>query len=380
MKRVLIAHQSSIPHYRIPFYNSLEQLRPCKWCFDVVFDPLEIQKKKYFGDEIDSTDIQFPTLEVDTKSLAIGGRTLTYQSFWLRARQYDLIIVEDAINNLTYPLSNLHQFAGTKIAYWGLGKDRKIDNHNPLTYFVTELKLFLNRSADGYFAYTEGVKEYLALQGVPEEKIFTVNNTIDINMQRSAFEKLIKDKEIIKKQLGVSVKKVLLFVSTFKESKKAGFLLKAFSILREMDNDFYMLLVGSGGEDYLDELSDNITYFGSVTAIQKLASIYVASDIFVYPGQVGLAPLQALCYNLPVITIDSKYIHGPEIEYLTPVNSIIMNSSTNPEEYAKEISNLFKDNERLKIMKSNTWSSIQHLTVEQMAYNFIDGINTILEL
>ncbi len=376
--RVLIAHQSTIPHYRIPFYTTLEHLRPSTWCFDVVFDSSEVQKKKYFKDELNSTDIQFPTLNVDTHSLTIGGRTLTYQSFWLKARQYDLIIIEDAINNLTYPLCNLHQLTGTRIAYWGLGKDRKVDKHNPLTYFVNELKLILNRSADGYFAYTEGVKKYLAKQGIPEEKIFPVNNTIDIIKHRSAFEELIKDKEIIKEQLGVSEKKVLLFVSTFKESKRVGFLLKAFSILNEMDNDFYMLLVGGGGEEYLDEFSDNITYFGSVTTIQELAPIYVASDIFAYPGQVGLAPLQALCYDLPVITIDSKYIHGPEIEYLHPKNSLILDQSTSHEDYASEIFELFQDKGRLEELKSNTWSSIKHLTIEQMAQNFINGINTIL--
>lgn len=378
---VLFAQQSSIPHYRIPFYNSLELLRPNTWNFEVVFDPSEIKKKLYFKDDINPSEFRFPTLNVNTHSLKLGGRILTYQNFFLNGGGYDLIILEDAINNLTYPLCNLHKITGTRIAYWGLGRDRKVEKYNPLTYLVKEFKLYLNRNSDGYFAYTEGVKEYLSDQGIPKEKVFPVNNTIDITKHRSTFERLFKEKEVFKDQFGLSGKKVLVFVSTFKESKRVGFLLKAFSELHDIDEDFHLLLVGGGGSKYfLDKSSNGISYFGSVTEIDRLAPIYIASDIFVYPGQVGLAPIQALCYNLPVITIDSNYLHGPEIEYLDPGNSIILNQSTNPEKFAQEIINLFEDEERLARLKANTWPSIKHLTIENMTQNFIFGINSILGL
>lgn len=379
MRSILIAHQSSIPHYRIPFYNALENLRPNKWRFEVVIPRSEINQKKYFKDDLNSGDFLFPTLNVNTYSWNIGSRTLGYQTFWLEAGNYDLIIVEDAINNLTYPLCHIHKLSGTQIAYWGLGRDRKVDKHSPLTYLVNQLKLFLNQKANGYFAYTEGVKNHLISQGIPEDKIFTVNNTIDISQHRTSFQNATNRRESIRRDLGVSKKNVLLFVSTFKKAKRADFLLNAFSFLQEKNNKFHLLLVGSGGEAYLEKSSENITYFGSVVEIQKLAPIYVASDIFAYPGQVGLAPLQALCYDLPVITIDSHFNHGPEIEYLTPENSIILDQSTSPEEYARAITDLFQDNKRLQLLKSNTWPSIRHLTIEQMANNFIGGINLILE-
>ncbi|GAH12915.1 unnamed protein product, partial [marine sediment metagenome] len=44
------------------------------------------------------------------------------------------------------------------------------------------------------------------------------------------------------------------------------------------------------------------------------------------------------------------------------------------------IFDLFEDQVRLKQLKSNAWPSIQHLTIEAMAKNFINGINAILEL
>ena len=118
---------------------------------------------------------------------------------------------------------------------------------------------------------------------------------------------------------------------------------------------------------------------GSSINIDQLGPLYTASDLYVNPGSVGLGPLQALCYDLPVLTINSKINHGPEIEYLQSKNSIIMEEYTNPNEYAYKILNLFKEKEQLNYLTSNTWPSIQHLTIEQMAKKFINGVNTILE-
>lgn len=380
LKRVLIAQQSTISHYRIPFYNALDLLRPKDWSFEVVYDSSEREKKTFFGDDVDSSIFNFPTLRANTYSLASRTRTISYQTFLLKARKFDLIIVEDAINNLTYPLCHLYKLNGTRIAYWGLGKDRKIDKHSPLTYLIEKFKLLLNRFADGYFAYTSGVKSYLVERGIQENRIFTVNNTLDINRHHEAFMKIKGDRDEIRSEFGLSKKKVLLFVSTFKKSKRADFLLNAFSILQRMDSNFHLLLVGSGGEKYIEDDIRNVSYFGSITDEKKLAPIFVASDIFAYPGQVGLAPLQALCYNLPVMAIESHYYHGPEIEYLSDRNSIVLPEGTSPEQYAMAITDLMKGQNKFVNLKSGVWPSIQHLTIENMANNFITGINSILRI
>ena len=47
VKRILIAHQSTIPHYRVRFYQEVERLRPDWWDFTVVYDA-EASKKKFF--------------------------------------------------------------------------------------------------------------------------------------------------------------------------------------------------------------------------------------------------------------------------------------------------------------------------------------------
>ena len=382
LKRVLIAHQSTIPHYRVSFFNTLERLKPNTWRFDVVFDPSELESPKFFHEQLDIEKYEFPLANVKTYCLTVSNKRVCYQTFFRKASKYDLIIVENAVNNLTYPLCHLHKLInGTKVAYWGHGKDRNITKFSLFKFFSEKLKLFLSLRADGFFAYTEEVKSYLVQHGLPPQKVFVVNNTIDINEQRRAFEEWRSKREKVHRELGIQGKKVLLFVGRFTQNKKIDFLLKSFSIICQTDPTFHLLLVGSEGEAYIQQLNpndlSNVSYFGPIVELSRLAPIYVASDVFSFPGSVGLGPLQALCYDLPIITVDSSN-HMPEIEYLSPRNSIVLSDSTSPEEYAHAIINLYNDQVHWNSLKDSIWPSIQHLTIEQMAQNFIMGINIIL--
>lgn len=378
MKKVLISIQSTIPHYRVPFYNALERLRPESWCFEVAFDLQELDSPQFFGESIDISQFDFPILDVKTYSILLGEKRLYYQTFWRKAADYHLIIVGNAVNNLTYPLCYIHQLFGTKYAQWGHGKDRRVENPTPLKIGSEKVKFFLSRRADGFFAYTDGVKDYLVNHlGLRSDKVFVVNNTIDIEEQRDAFDKWYPKRDSVRKKMGLEGKKVLLFVGRFTRHKRVDLLVEAFSILRQKDPSFHLLIVGSGHKPCGDD--NNITYLGPIVDKDQLAPVYVASDIFTLPGGVGLGPLQAMCYDLPVITIGSN-IHAPEIEYLSSKNSIILDPFTNPASYAETINNLFNNPDRMELFKAQIWPSIQHLTIQQMAERFIKGINTILEL
>lgn len=381
LSRVLIAHQSAIPHYRVPFYNALEQLRPANWTFDVVFDRQELCNPHFFQEPLDINMMKFSIVDVQTYTVKLGGKLISYQTFWRLAVQYDLLIVENALNNLAYPLGHLHQLRGTKVAYWGHGWDHSVQRPSPGKSLVEWIKWQLAAHSDGFFAYTSYVKDYMVGLGMDPARVFVVNNTIDINQQRQAYEQYQSQRVTIKTELGLQNKKVLLYVGRLTANKRIDFLLQAFDELYQRDPDYHLLMVGDGIQAYLNSLDDRpgITCFGAVVDINKLAPIYIASDLFSFPGSVGLGPLQALCYDLPVITIESP-THGPEIEYLQPANSIILCANATPTQYADAIHELFYNGKRLQLLKQGTWPSVQHLTIEQMARNFILGIEAVLSL
>lgn len=378
MKKVLIAHQSTIPHYRVPFYNALQECKPDRWSFEVVFDRAELSKNQFFKEQLDVKSFKFPTLEVNTITFNLTGKNICYQTFWRKAAEYNLIIIEQALNNLSYPLCHFHQLKGTKLAYWGHGKHQGAKINYSLSKHLSEqLKTTLTNRADAFFAYTPKGKSMVKQAGFAEDKIFAVNNTVNIKAQRQAFSKFNSQRTEIRRSLGVEDKKVLLLVGRFSKTKRIDLLLDALSIMRQQDDRFHLLLVGSGGEHYWRSPPPGVSYFGSITELDKLAPIYVAADVFSFPGSVGLGPIQALCYNLPIITINSE-IHPPEFEYLSSHNSCILPADTKAKNYAQFMIELFNDYEKLNRLRANSWSTIKHLTIEQMAQNFAMGINNIL--
>jgi L-malate glycosyltransferase len=373
MKRILIAHQSTIPHYRIPFYELLQKQMPDKWSYEVVFDPSQANLAS-------DITLNFPLLRVKTKSFTFKNRPIIYQTFLRQAADYDLLIVENAVNNLTYPLAQLHQLHGVKFAYWGHGRDLNATKISGWKGISEKVKIWLAHRADGFFAYTQGVKAYLEKTGLPSQKIHVVNNTIDIKQQRDNFQTYSPHREQIKTELGVANKKVLLFVGRFTSNKRLDFLLEAFAQLQKQRDDFHLLLVGNGELPPNSRQSQNISFLGPITNLYELGPIYVASDLFVFPGAVGLGPLQALCYNLPTMTIASPY-HKPEYDYLLDgQNAIILKQGCTPSEYACALLQLFEQPGKLYGMQQTTWGTISHLTIEQMVINFIEGINCILDL
>ncbi|MEM7129002.1 MAG: glycosyltransferase family 4 protein [Chloroflexota bacterium] len=376
MKKVLIAHQSSIPHYRVPFYNALERVRSEEWTFDVVFDPTEFETPIFFKEPLDQIDFAFSLLETRTLSTQVSGKGIHYQTFWKQAGRYDLIIVENAVNNLTYPLCHFHQLHGKKIAFWGHGKDFNVANPGAMKRASEHVKMWQTRRADGFFAYTPGIKEYLVKRGVDPNRVFVVNNTIDIEEQRTYFDKYRSQREEIRKRLGIGSGPVLLFVGRFTKNKRIDFLLEAFSYLQRAEPQSHLLLVGGGDFSVEQYETKNVHCLGTIVDLDELAPIYAASDLFAFPGAIGLAPLQALCYDLPVITLEST-MHKPEVEYLTSANSIILPSNLSPKEYASELLNLTTDGGRLRDLRSQIWPSIRHLTIEQMAKNFASGVTSI---
>lgn len=377
MRQVLIAHQSTIPHYRVAFFNALEEQKPDDWSFRVSFDETEFMKPRFFKEFLDVDSFNFPIYPVSTLSLDIGSNRISYQTMWREAGRCDLVVVENAINNLVYPLSQLHMLHRTKVAFWGHGRDVKATKPGLVKGLSEWVKLnILLKYATGFFAYTPGVKEYLVGQGLAPNRIFVVNNTIDINKQRANYNKWLPERERIRSQHNLLNKRVLLFVGRVNRKKRVDFLLESFAILYERNKSFHLILVGEGVE--IASGLPGVSCYQSADDLE-IIPLYLTSDVFTFPGSVGLGPLQALCYDLPVITIASD-AQNPEFEYLSKDNSIILGPSATPGDYADNIENLFGEHHLLGAMKPKIWPSIQNLTIEAMANNFIAGVNKLLEM
>jgi len=379
VKRVLIAHQSTIPHYRVRFYQEVERLRPNGWDFTVIYDADETRKQFFLA--LDHETFGFKVKCVRTHELKFGNQRTVFQTFPFTAWQYDLIVVGNSIHNLSYPLTYLWRFLGKPIAYWGQGRDTSVQNATGLKGLSEKAKIWITCRSDGFFAYTKSVHDFMKEQGLSEDRIFTLYNTIDIENLRSIYEEHIRSRDDYKKSEGLEGKRVLLFVGRLNKRKRLDFLIATFAILKRRNPQYHLIVIGGGDTSYITKFEetcgkDSISYKGSVSE-EEINYYYMISDLYTFPGAVGLGPLQALCFDLTPVIIDSP-IHNPEYDYLNEENSIICHREVSPAAYAEAIDTHLQDTDQWSRIRSQAWPSIRHLTVENMAKNFIRGINTIL--
>jgi glycosyltransferase involved in cell wall biosynthesis len=176
------------------------------------------------------------------------------------------------------------------------------------------IRSFFYRYSDGILAYSCKAQENLHRMGVRDTKIQVVNNSL--NFDDYGF--LLND--IHSKRSQESLK--ILFCGRITKSKKIHLLIEAVGILKSRDNiNAKCTIIGNGELSELSRLASkhNVTeliHFTGENYGFDLHKYFLESDIFVYPGGIGLSIVQALSFGLPVITTDNIALHGPEIELL----------------------------------------------------------------
>jgi glycosyltransferase involved in cell wall biosynthesis len=104
-----------------------------------------------------------------------------------------------------------------------------------------------------------------------------------------------------------------------------------------------------------------------------------AAKLFLMPGLVGLAVLDAAAARLPVVTTAYPW-HSPEIAYLEDgVNGAIVREWQSKEAYAGEVVALLRDEARRERLAQAAGAMAERYTIEAMAGKFVDGVLEVLE-
>jgi len=365
--RILIAHQGTIPSYRIPFYTLLEKQRPDHWSFQVVCSNNEIH-------------YPFPTVHAPLRPLPFN---LQWQNLRATARQADVLILDTHLRNLGYLLAPSSRKKLGSLILWGHTHNMNKQPGGPVARISRRMKATWLRSSDMFFAYTASQARTARALGLTQSKIQVLNNTVDLETHRSRYLRLAPDRNSIRKTLGFNPEdKVLLLVGRLLPEKRIRFLCETFRKLAT-DKTFRLVVIGDGPETALiRELQAaypmQIVAPGVITNTDDLSRYYVSGDAFIMPGTIGLAPLEAICYDLPVIGIELS-THGPEYDYFTATNSYILSASTTPAQFAAYL-NRCMTQPGFRVSLPDAFASISHLRLENMVENFITGINRVLSL
>ena len=180
--------------------------------------------------------------------------------------------------------------------------------------FVKFLAGFISRNVDAVLVPGSKHREFFESRGVPSDNIFIMPNVSNIELMDKDHE----NKEIIRKELNLENKKVVLYVGRLIDLKGVDYLIKAFCKLHKEIEDVVLLVVGDGPEKsklevLADELgiNDNVIFTGNIEN-SLLGGYYLLSNVFVLPSITtyfaDACPLvvnEAMYFSKPVITSDA---------------------------------------------------------------------------
>lgn len=151
---------------------------------------------------------------------------------------------------------------------------------------------------------------YFRHYGVPEEKMFLVPFTVDVERFACLAEAYRRQREQIRHSLGINAPTVVTFVGTLTPNKGPHILLSAFRALARETQDACLVLVGDGvlRKDlaaWAHEwgIEDRVNFLGFINQ-NELPKIYAMSDFVVFPSlddTWARAVNEAMACALPII-------------------------------------------------------------------------------
>ncbi len=373
LKSRVVIVQKHLPQYRIPFFEALKK----------VLDAQGIDLLLIYGQGDTSDKSKADSAHIDwgifknVKTIKLLGFPVYWQNVLRHIKKNDLVIVEQANKLLlNYYLLALRSTGYIKLGFWGHGINRQVNQQS----FRNKFKLLMVNQADGWFAYTDGVQQFLTEIGVPAHKVFSVDNAIDTRQLHNDLESITeKELEVLRQKLGLGSGPVGIYIGGMYSEKRLDFLVQCCQHIQRQIPDFQMLFVGNGIDlsivKHAEEQHAWLHYLGAATGRTK-ASYLKLADVMLMPGLVGLVILDCFVASVPLITTDYPY-HSPEIEYLENNENGLITEDTQAA-FTAAVVQLLQHQEQLEKLKKGCQQAAKRYTVENMATRFAHGITNLL--
>jgi glycosyltransferase involved in cell wall biosynthesis len=366
--------QRIVPHYRVPF-------------FDLLADKLNaqgIELRVVYGQESPGTVPKSVRVErewavfVDNSYGRFIGVDFVWQPVLSHVRGANLVVIEQANRLLVNYLFILKRFfTNFNLAFWGHGKNLQSQNR---TGFLETWKRLISVNVDWWFAYTEKSARMVHALGFDAGKITNVENSIDTSALQQA-KAGIADVELLdlKLALGITTNNIGIYCGGMYKEKNIDFLVSSCKKIRGEIKDFQIIFIGDGPDAVLVNSfaaeNDWVHYVGEITGNERVP-YFMISKVFLMPGLVGLAVLDAFALNVPMVTTDIP-IHSPEFEYLVSgTNGVV--TSYDVGLYSSAVCHLFNDNAIYSLLLEGCKESCSHYSIENMAANFATGLCSAL--
>jgi glycosyltransferase involved in cell wall biosynthesis len=371
MTRVLFITRV-VQTYREPFHNRVREILAGQ---GITYDVAHGEAEELH--ELKKDTVRLPWAHV-VRNRFIGPHCakVMWQPMLGEARRSDLVIVGQENKYLLNYLLQLGR--GTlfrKVALWGHGRNFQARRPGSPS---ERWKRFWATRCDWWFAYTDATRRHLESLGFPPERITVFNNAVDTGALREIAD-TVTDEEIAERTaaLGIRSGNIAVFVGGLYPDKRIEFLVEAADRVRRQVPDFTLLVLGGGVDrQKLDALAESRSWVivaGPRHGREKVVMMR-AAKLFLMPGLVGLAVLDAGAVGLPMVTTAYPY-HSPEIAYLQDgANGVIVPDWQDVDAYADAVVELLRDEARCVELAEAARTAASRYTIEAMAERFAAGV------
>ena len=323
----------------------------------------------------DTVDLEWAQ-RIQNRIVYFRGRELYWQPCLHLLRGADLVIVEQASKLLVnYVLQARYLWGGTRFAFWGHGKNfAQYDSH----WLGEFLKHRVSRRVHWWFAYNAKSAAVVQSLGFPADRTTLTQNAIDTRALIAATRRF--DPSALRGLCDVPAlrgRNVCLYAGAMYRDKRLLFLLEACELIRRWVPDFEMIFMGAGIDaGIVTEAAMRhswIKYIGPKFDHEKVP-YFMLSKLFLMPGVVGLAVLDAFALAVPLVTTAVPG-HGPEIDYLDDgTNGILVHQVQSPAAYARTVAELLRDEQQRQLLIEGCRAAAEIYTVENMVERFAVGV------
>lgn len=314
--------------------------------------------------------------KVHNRYVYLGNKFIVWQPIMQYLKNADLIIIQQSnrmLSNIFLMLfKNIFSY---KVALWGHGRNFQAVDRNSISERV---KRFSSSNVSHWFAYNDLSKKIIMDLGYPEEKITSINNSIDTKENIELLESVtIRELEELKKRYAIDEgASIGIFCSRLYRDKRIDFLLRCVEEVKKRSGNFHFFLIGNGVEssmvkEYADRNANWFHWVGAKYGREKVIFFKLA-DFQLMPGLVGLHVVESFALLTPLITTDIEY-HSPEIIYLeNGTNGIITQNTL--ESYVNEVIHIIQDKAYHHNLVEGCRKAREYYTIENMAARFANGI------
>jgi glycosyltransferase involved in cell wall biosynthesis len=364
--------QCVIPKYRVPLFNELIKNRNYNFKFYLSIGlkgaPANCLEEALFSYSF------FKVYSFYDKIFVFKGL-----NFIRKLSKDDILVVEGNmrfLNNYFFLLYS--KLKGFKIISWTIYNMPYSGSVN-----ITLRKLFMN-FFDRVILYSQKEKDMVKFSSlINYSKIGFLNNTIDISLIQSSILKCTSnDLDITRESLKISDERVLIYVGRLTKKPMLELILK-FLYQSGNKNLYKFIIIGQGSEyTYLKnlalayDLGNNVIFVGEIYDEVILSKYMLISDLFVYPGSIGLSIFTSFAYSLPVLTHNKIEYQAPEFYALEDNVNGITYDYGDFDSLCNKIEFFFTECDAT-LLKANAYeTAASKYTIGKMSDNFLYNLNS----